>query len=73
MLSKPHLLALAVGLMLPISKQTMAENTSAADYPLEEIRVLAHPLADNGTAQTITVLSGDESVSYTHLTLPTKA
>ena len=60
MFSKPHLLALAVGLMLPISKQALAENTSDADSTLEEIRVLAHPLADNGTAQTITTLSGDE-------------
>ena len=30
------------------------------DPELEEVLILAHPLADNGTAQTVTVLSGDE-------------
>ena len=34
--------------------------TTLSEKQLEEIRVLAHPLADNGTAQALSVLDGEE-------------
>ena len=39
---------------------TQAHADSASNAKIEEIQVVAHPLADNGTAQIITVLSDDE-------------
>jgi len=60
MLSKLRISAIAVGLLLPINNQAHAQLNSDADKALEEIRVTAHPLAQNGTAQNITVLSGDK-------------
>jgi len=60
MFSKPSISALVVGLTLPIINQAYADVSSTDDSPLEEISVSAHPLAGNGTAQTVTVLSGDD-------------
>lgn len=60
MFSRTTIAALIAGLTLPNTYQAHAETGSASDLSLEEIRVLAHPLADNGTAQTVTVLAGDE-------------
>lgn len=60
MFSKPYISALAAGLMLPAFNQAHADANTEADSPAEEITVFAHPLADNGTAQNITVLAGDE-------------
>jgi len=60
MFKKTQLAIFAVGLSLPMIHQAHAEETSNSDSVLEEIRVLAHPLAENGSAQNITILSGDE-------------
>jgi len=60
MFSKSYTPALVAGLMLSTINQASADASSTADSPLEEISVSAHPLAENGTAQTVTVLSGRE-------------
>jgi len=60
MFSKNHIAILVAGLTLPIINQATAGDEPAGDRRLEEIKVLAHPLAENGTAQTVSVLSGDE-------------
>ncbi|MFT5976084.1 MAG: iron complex outermembrane receptor protein [Gammaproteobacteria bacterium] len=60
MFSKNHIAVLVAGLTLPIINQAHAQIDSASTSQLEEIRVLAHPLAENGTAQTVTILRGDE-------------
>lgn len=60
MFSKSYTPALVAGLMLSTINQASAGASSTADSPLEEISVSAHPLAENGTAQTVTVLSGRE-------------
>jgi len=65
MFSKTHIAVLVAGLTLIIVNPAHADNdttssVSVDETPLEEIRVLAHPLAENGTAQALTVLSGDE-------------
>ncbi len=59
MFNKNHIAVLALGMSLGL---TLPFSTQAAQGPdeLEEIKVLAHPLADNGTAQNITVLNGNE-------------
>ena len=57
MFSKTKFAVLIAGLTLPLIIQAQSSND---DLPLEEVKVIAHPLADNGTAQTLTVLSGDE-------------
>jgi len=61
MFSKNHIAILVAGLTLPIINQATAGDEPAGDRRLEEIKVLAHPLAENGTAQTVSVLSGDEA------------
>ncbi|MDG2087258.1 MAG: TonB-dependent receptor [Arenicellaceae bacterium] len=53
------------GLLINVlaSDLAMAQNSTSetnAGLHLEEIRVLAHPLSEDGTAQSITVLNGDE-------------
>jgi len=60
MFSKNHIAILVAGLTLPIINQATAGDEPAGDRRLEEIKVLAHPLAENGTAQTVSVLSGNE-------------
>jgi len=60
MFSKIHLVVLVTGLTLFISNPTYAGVDSASHSALEEITVVAHPLAENGTAQSLTVLSGEE-------------
>ena len=61
MLNKLRISAIAVGLLLSINNQAHAQlNSDADDNALEEISVTAHPLADNGTSQSIVVLSEDE-------------
>jgi len=60
MFSKTFISVLVVGLTLPIINQAHADVSASSDLKLEEIKVIAHPLAENGTAQTITTLSGDE-------------
>lgn len=45
---------------LPNGLQAKESNEQASHTVLEEIRVVAHPLAENGTAQNLTVVSGDE-------------
>lgn len=51
-----HIAAIVAVSTLPVYNQAYAQSNEA----LEEIIVTAHPLADNGTAQTITVLRDDE-------------
>lgn len=60
MFSKFSISALSIGLMLPLINQANAQQSSIEDTNLEEIKIFAHPLANNGTAQSISVLSGDE-------------
>lgn len=60
MFNKTYIAAIVAGLTLPVLNQAHANNDSASGSIIEEIRVTAHPLADNGTAQPITVLRGDE-------------
>lgn len=63
MFNKIHLATIVAALTVPVSNQAYANSTSSTDLQaqeIDEIRVLAHPLADNGTAQTVTVLRGDE-------------
>jgi len=60
MFSRTHIAVIVTALTQPVVNQAHADVSSHSNLPLEEITVLAHPLADNGTAQTVTVLSGDE-------------
>lgn len=60
MFSNPPKTVLVVGLALSLFSPAQTNADSTADDTLEEIRVVAHPLADNGTAQSITILSGGE-------------
>ncbi len=63
MLKKTSFATVVVGLVsvaVPAVSQVYAQATSPNESQIEEIRVFAHPLADNGTAQNITVLSDDE-------------
>jgi len=60
MFSRTHIAVLVAGLSLPIFNQAYADVDSAPNSRLEEIKVQAHPLSDNGTAQSITVLRGDK-------------
>ncbi len=69
MFNKNHIAVLVAGLTLPIINQAHAEIDSVSTSPLEEIRVLAHPLAENGTAQTITTLDGDQLAREVQLSL----
>ena len=58
MFKKTHIAMLVAGLTFSPFNQVKADTNS--DESIEEIKVVAHPLADNGTAQTVTVLSGNE-------------
>jgi len=69
MFSRIHTAAIIVGLTLPIFNQALADETSTSSSTLEEINVLAHPLANNGTAQSVSVLSGDELAREVQLSL----
>ena len=62
MFNKNFVAALVAGLALPVVNQAFADANLSSDgkHHIEEIEVLAHPLAENGTAQTITVLSAEE-------------
>ena len=62
MFNKNFVAALVAGLALPVVNQAFADANLSSDgkHHIEEIEVLAHPLAENGTAQTITVLSDEE-------------
>ena len=60
MFKKIHIAAMVAISSLPVNSQAQANTDSAANSALEEITVTAHPLAENGTAQSITVLSDDE-------------
>jgi len=60
MFSHPPKTVLVAGLALSLFSTAQTHADSISDDTLEEIRVVAHPLADNGTAQPITILSGDE-------------
>lgn len=60
MFKKTQLAIFVAGLSLPMIHQAHAVENSSSDSQLEEIKVLAHPLADNGSAQNVTILSGDE-------------
>ncbi|MFQ3244617.1 MAG: iron complex outermembrane receptor protein [Arenicella sp.] len=60
MFNRTKIALLVTGLALPLTNQAQAKPNDAQEVPLEEIRVVSHPLADNGSAQTITVLSGDK-------------
>ena len=60
MFSKNHIAVLVAGLTLPIINQAHAQVDSTSTSQLEEIRAVAHPLAENGMAQTVTILRGDE-------------
>ena len=62
MFNKNFVAALVAGLALPVANQAFADANLSSDgkHHIEEIEVLAHPLAENGTAQTITVLSDEE-------------
>ena len=67
MFKRNYTAAIIAGLMLPMLNQVHAESVSSST--IEEIKVLAHPLADNGTAQTVTVLSGEELAREVQATL----
>ena len=62
MFNKNFVAALVAGLALPVVNQAFADANLSSDgkHHIEEIEVLAHPLAENGTAQTITILSDEE-------------
>lgn len=60
MFNKTKLALLVAGLALPLTIQAQSNSNDARAVPLEEIRVVSHPLADNGSAQTVTVLSADK-------------
>jgi len=60
MFNKSLVLVLVSGLALPNMILAQSATDQSSESPLEEIKVLAHPLADNGSAQSITVLSGDD-------------
>ncbi len=49
-------------------------NIADFDYPLPEERIAKYPLAERDASKLL-VMRGDDiqAVSYTHLTLPTKA
>ena len=67
MFKRNYTAAIIAGLMLPMLNQVHAESVSSST--IEEIKVLVHPLADNGTAQTVTVLSGEELAREVQATL----
>jgi len=60
MFSRTHIALIAVTLALPVINQAHANTDSSSHSQIEEVKVTAHPLADNGTAQTVSVLSDDE-------------
>ena len=61
MFSRIHIAALVLGLSLPSINHAQTDTNSSSNVQeLEAVTVTAHPLADNGTAQSITVLSDDE-------------
>lgn len=60
MFKKTYIAAIVAGLALPALNQAYADVDSDPKSEIEEIRVTAHPLAGNGTAQTVTILRSDE-------------
>jgi len=58
MLKRTHIAMFVLGLTQPLV--SLAQADTGSESPLEEINVVAHPLADNGTAQSLSVLAEDE-------------
>ncbi len=58
MLKRTHIAMFVLGLTQPLV--SLAQTDTGSESPLEEIHVVAHPLANNGTAQSLSVLAGDE-------------
>lgn len=69
MFNKTYIAAMVAVSTLPVLNQAHADVASASASPIEEIKVFAHPLAENGTAQTVTVLRDDELAREVQSTL----